>query len=449
MGKKRVRRRPETGEERGPLVYSAGAPPMDRILMGSVLVLLLFGLVMLFSASYAAGYYQHEDSFYFIRSQFKFAVGGVIAMFAASWVNHRWMRVFCWAIYVGTLALLVGVFFCTPPEGLEEFHRWFSIGSFSFQPSEIAKFSIAVSCAWLGVKYQSRIRSPIFTPPKKPLRKLWQRMLYPVWCIVRNLWYNVLMFLVVLAPMAVLIYKEPHLSATVIMICITAIVLFAAGANWLWCGMALVGGTVGIGSLSLFLDKIIPLLPEHARSRLLLWSDPFRDALGDGMQTVQGLYAIGSGGLTGLGIGASRQKHLWVPEPYNDFIFSIICEELGFIGALVILALFGLLIIRGFLVAARCGDRFGSLLAAGITGQIAVQVFFNIGVVTGLLPNTGISLPFFSYGGTSLMMLLGEMGVLLSISRMRASPRPEKKPQPEQKPETAGPSTSQTRRETI
>ncbi len=445
MSTKRVRRRPETREEIGPLLYPKGTQPMDYILLASVMVLLIFGLVMLFSASYAAGYYQYEDSFHFISSQVKFAGLGCLAMLAASRFNYRWLRVLCWPLYMFTILLLVAVFAFTPPEELAGFYRWIYIGSGSFQPSEIAKFSIAVTCAWLGVKYQNKIRSRIFTPPKRPLRRMWQRVLYPLWCIFRNLWYNVLMFLVALAPMAVLIYKEPHLSATVIMICITAIVLFTAGANWIWCGIALAGGAVGIGTLSLFLDKIIALLPEHAQSRLLLWKDPFVDALGDGMQTVQGLYAIGSGGLTGLGIGASRQKHLWVPEPYNDFIFSIACEELGFIGALVILALFGLLIIRGFQVAARCGDRFGSLLAAGITGQIAVQVFFNIGVVTGLLPNTGISLPFFSYGGTSLMMLLGEMGILLSISRMRAAPRPAEEPQPE----TTTESTSHMRREMV
>lgn len=374
-----------------------GAAPLDRGLLATILIIVVFGLVMLFSVSYASGYYQYNDSFYYIYNQGKLAFGGIIVMFLASYVNLDWVRIFTWPLYAITIFLLIIVFFFTSSnDGLEEFHRWIYIGGSSFQPSEIAKFSISLTCAWLATRYEKKIRSNRFKE-------------YTI--------YGIGIFMIALAPMAVLIYKEPHLSATVIMICITLIVMFMAGTNWRWCTLGIVCMGAGIATIGLFLDKIIPLLPEHAQPRLELWENPFLDPLGKGMQTVQGLYAIGSGGLKGLGIGNSRQKHLWVPEPYNDFIFSIICEELGFIGALIILFLFALLIFFGFRTAVKCPDRFNSLVAAGITGQVAVQVFFNIGVVTGLLPNTGISLPFFSYGGTSLLMLLGEMGILLAISR--------------------------------
>ncbi len=332
-------------------------------------------------------------------------------MVIASYVNTEWLKIFTWPLYLLTIFLLIIVYaFTSPNEGLEEFHRWIYIGGSSFQPSEVAKFSISLACASLATRYEKKIRSNRFKE-------------YTV--------YGIFIFFLALAPMAVLIYFEPHLSATIIMICITLIIMFMAGTNWKWCTFGIVSMAIGIASIGLFLDKIIPLLPPHAQPRLLLWEDPFSDPLGDGMQTVQGLYAIGSGGLSGLGIGNSRQKHLWVPEPYNDFIFSIVCEELGFIGALIILFLFALLIFFGFRTAVKCPDRFSGLVAAGITGQVAVQVFFNIGVVTGLLPNTGISLPFFSYGGTSLLMLLGEMGILLAISRKCNKAR-EEASQPEQ-----------------
>lgn len=397
MANQKVKKKPIQSEKTGSLFYLHNCPNMDYILLATVLIIVVFGLVMLFSASYAAGYYQYNDSFYYIKNQFTLAVVGLAAMYVASRFNIEWLQIFTWPLYALTIILLGAVFLFTPPPGLEGFHRWIYLGGTSFQPSEIAKFSIAVTCAWLGVKYERKIRS----------RNYWE-----------NFVYGVLIFFAALLPMALLIFKEPHLSATVIMLSITLIVMFMAGTNLFWyiLGLGGIGGAVTVFMLNL--DKLIQLIPKHAQSRLLLWKDPFSDAIGDGMQTVQGLYAIGSGGLQGLGIGNSRQKHLWVPEPYNDFIFSIICEELGFIGALLILLLFAILIIRGFTIAATCPDRFAGLLAAGITGQIAVQVFFNIGVVTGLLPNTGISLPFFSYGGTSLMMLLGQVGILLAISRM-------------------------------
>ncbi len=409
MTKQKIRHRTVRDEKMGPPFHFKNCPKMDYVLLATVLIIVVFGLVMLFSVSYAAGYYQYNDSFYYIKNQFKLALVGLVAMWLASYVNIQWLQLFTWPLYFLTLLLLGAVFLFTPPAELDGFHRWIYIGSNSFQPSEIAKFSIAVTCAWIGVKYEKKIRS----------RNL-----------LENTRYGVINFLLALAPMALLIFKEPHLSATIIVCCITAIVMFMAGTSWGWWVALGSVVTAGISMIGFFMPQLLKILPEHTHSRLLLWKDPFSDALGDGMQTVQGLYAIGSGGLQGLGIGNSRQKHLWVPEPYNDFIFSIICEELGFIGAILILSLFALLIIRGFWIAVKCPDRFSGLVAAGITGQVAVQVFFNIGVVTNLLPNTGISLPFFSYGGTSLMMLLGQMGILLAISRIQNQPQEEPEEEP-------------------
>ena len=226
----------------------------------------------------------------------------------------------------------------------------------------------------------------------------------------------ILPFLLVLGTIAGLMLLEPHLSGTVIILGIGAIMMFVGGTGLVWFGLGIGLGAVGIAGAVLLVPDLVP----YAASRLASWLDPFADPLGDGHQTIQSLYAIGSGGATGLGLGNSRQKHLFVPEPQNDFIFSIVCEELGFVGALAVIALFVLLLLRGVALAARAPDRFGGLLVVGFVVQVAMQAALNIAVVTNTIPNTGISLPFFSSGGTSLMMLLGEMGIVLSVSRQEA-----------------------------
>ena len=209
-----------------------------------------------------------------------------------------------------------------------------------------------------------------------------------------------------------LLIAEPHLSAMVIVVGMALIMLILGGLNLRLLGAAVVGG-VPLGLLAIFVmgkwDRLM--------GRLQVWWNPEADARGDGWQTLQSLYSIGSGGLMGTGIGNSRQKYLFLPEPQNDFIFAIVCEELGFIGATLILLLFALLIWRGFVIGVRARDRFGSFIALGLTAQLALQVLLNIAVATNSFPNTGIGLPFFSYGGTSLMMLLGQVGVILSVSR--------------------------------
>jgi cell division protein FtsW len=206
-----------------------------------------------------------------------------------------------------------------------------------------------------------------------------------------------------------LLILEPHFSASIIILTLGGSMMFLGGAALGWFAAAL--GGLGGG-----LAVLLTCFP-YASSRISTWRDPFSSPSAEGYQIVQSLYAIGSGGLTGLGLGMGRQKYLYLPEEHNDYIFSIVCEELGFVGAILILVLFALLVIRGYWIAMRASDRFGALLAAGFTTLLALQVFFNVGVVTNFLPATGISLPFFSYGGTALLLQLTEMGVILSISR--------------------------------
>jgi len=224
--------------------------------------------------------------------------------------------------------------------------------------------------------------------------------------------HGILPFAGVLGVIVVLMMLEPHLSGTILILAIGSIMMIVGGANMKW---FLAAAVAGIALLAVIV--MIPGVIGYAASRLEYWIDPWSDPQGKGFQTIQSLYAIGSGGLMGLGIGNSRQKYLYLPEPQNDFIFSIVCEELGFVGAALIILLFALLVWRGFVIGMRCKDRFGSLVAVGLTAQVGIQAILNIMVVTNTIPNTGISLPFFSYGGTSLVMLLCQMGVVLAISR--------------------------------
>ena len=224
---------------------------------------------------------------------------------------------------------------------------------------------------------------------------------------------GVLPFALVLGVVAALMLLEPHLSGTLLILGIGAVLMFVGGTGLKWFVLAGVSGVAAIGAAVVIMPDLVP----YAAGPAQLLAGPFADPLGDGHQTIQSLYAIGSGGAAGLGLGNSRQKHLFVPEPQNDFIFSIVCEELGFVGACAVVGLFVLLLWRGITLAAHAPDRFGALLVVGFTVQVALQAVLNMAVVTNTIPNTGISLPFFSSGGTSLMMLLGEMGVVLSVSR--------------------------------
>lgn len=355
---------------------------IDIAFLSFVLILLSIGLVMLFSASYAYSYTYFGNSYRFILRQAIFAVIGVALMLIISKIDYHILKKFAWLIYAVTVGMLVLVLILPASTELDV-KRWLAIGSFSFQPSEIAKFAIVVIfSAWLSTNAEKL---------KKIKYLAWMVLLLGIVCI--------------------LVVSEPHLSATVLIFLLGIVLLIVAGLQARW---IVAGAGLGVGGL-LFL--IFSGAISYGSDRIAYWLDPWADPSGKGYQTIQSLLAIGSGGILGRGIGQSRQKYLWVPEPHNDFIFSIVCEELGLIGAMVIILLFCALIWRGFTIAARAQDRFGTFLAIGLTFQVGLQAILNILVVTNTIPNTGISLPFFSYGGTALVILLCEMGVVLSVSR--------------------------------
>lgn len=356
---------------------------LDIPFLSLVLILLTIGLIMLFSASYAYSLEYYNSSFKFIRQQLIFAVLGLIAMYVLSRIDYHFWRKFGPALYVVTVVML-GILLIMPPMipdlGVK---RWIVIGSFSFQPSEIAKFAIILFFSSLISANYKKMGEFKF----------------------------VLLLGVLLVIPCILIIREPHLSATLLVAFIGIILMVVGGLKKIY---ILAGGGMVVGGGIL---AIVTGVVGYGGDRIKYWRDPWLDPTGKGFQTIQSLLAIGSGGILGRGIGQSRQKYLWVPEPHNDFIFSIVCEELGLIGAMIIILIFALLVWRGFSIAMHAPDKFGSLLAIGLTAQVGIQAILNIWVVTNTIPNTGISLPFFSYGGTSLFMLLAEMGLVLSVSR--------------------------------
>lgn len=355
---------------------------LDITFLSLVLILLSIGLVMLFSASYAYSYTYFGNSYRFILRQSLFAAGGVAAMLVISRIDYHLLKKFSWVIYLVTVGMLILVL-ALPPSTELNVKRWLAIGPVSFQPSEFAKFAVVVIfAAWLSANAEK-------------LKKI----KYLAWMMA------------LLGLVCVLVVSEPHLSATVLIFGLGIMLLIVAGLQkrWIFAGVGL-----GVGGV-LFL--VFSGLISYGSDRIKYWLDPWADPANKGYQTIQSLLAIGSGGIVGRGIGQSRQKYLWVPEPHNDFIFSIVCEELGLIGAMVIIILFCALVWRGFTIAMRSQDRFGTFLAIGLTFQVGLQAILNILVVTNTMPNTGISLPFFSYGGTALVILLAEMGVVLSVSR--------------------------------
>lgn len=369
-------------------VFSARSG-VDRPLFYLILVLLVIGLIMLFSASYAYSYYYFDNSYHFITPQALFAILGLVFMGLISLFDYHHLHKFAFPLFFVTLGLLAAVKVLAGTSIapiLNGANRWLYIGPINFQPSEVAKFALVLIFAHLiSINYHK----------------------------MGTFRYGVLPYLIILLMIAGLILVENHVSATLIVLAIAAVMLFIGGVKLRW--FAVAGGLAGAGILYLLLysDKF-----SYALDRIKGWMDPFNPPTGvDTWQTQQSLMAIGSGQALGLGLGQSRQKYLYLPEPQNDFIFAIVCEELGFVGALVIILLFALLIWRGIVVSLNAQDKFGTMLGIGITAQVGIQVILNIMVVTNTIPNTGISLPFFSYGGTSLVILLCEMGVLLSVSR--------------------------------
>lgn len=372
---------------RNSFLYAKGG--FDVTFFAAVLALMTIGLVMLFSASYPYAYQKYNgDSYYFFKRQLIFAVLGVIVMIVVSKINYKWIKIIEKPLFVVTIFLLVLVLFyhVNLEDRSEDFKRWIPLGPITLQPSDIAKFSLVLTLsAYIG-KY----------------RKYMQRLTY-----------GVLFPGLIIGLFCVLIYLENHLSCTVLMFMIGITLMFCGGTRWQW----FVGGLCVVGAVAFVIIKNPDVLPSYQADRIRAWTDKTFQPLGLRWQTNNSLYAIGSGGFFGVGLGNSKQKYLYVSEPQNDFIFSIVCEELGFLGAMVILALFALLFWRGIKIAQRCDDKYAALVVIGIVSQVAIQTLFNVLVVTDTFPNTGIALPFFSYGGTALLMLCFEMGVVLSVSR--------------------------------
>ncbi len=348
-----------------------------------LMIILVVGLISQFSASYAYSYYWNDgDSFYFIKRQLIFAVIGVAAMLIISTVDYHILHHFAIPLMLVSFILLGVVLMMPSSTGI---HRWIRLPGLQFQPSEIAKFTLILLFAHL-----------ISINHKK----------------MKTFLAGYLPFMVILGVTCGLVFLEPHLSGTILLLGIGIIMMYVGGTRLLY-----LLGTLGLGVGAVI---YMVFVKGYEQDRINVWLHPFeayatnRD---EAWQTIQSLYAIGSGGVMGQGLGNSRQKHLFLPEPHNDFIFSVICEEMGFVGAVLVIVLFALLLWRGITIGMKSPDKFGSMLAVGLTVQVGLQAVMNMAVVTNTIPNTGISLPFFSYGGTSLVMLLAQMGVVLSVSR--------------------------------
>lgn len=394
--------------------------PIDLPFLALVMLLTALGLIVLLSASFPSAMYNLSpkvtntggDPLYYFNRQFGFALMGVVAMFIISKIDYqqfRWMSIF---VLAGSVVLMLLVFVPGIGKTGGGAARWIKLGPVRFQPSEIAKVGIILYFAARLSK-----RGIQLGPPKD--RKWNRRTLLGRTCErLDNIGFLELVpYGVALVVVLGVIALQKHMSAMILVIVAAASVLFAAGISLGWFAAA---GAVVVPLLWFIITQT-----NYMKARIDIWVDPFVDPRGDGYQPIQGRIAIGSGGLLGVGLGNSRQKYLFLPEEHNDYIFSIWCEEMGMVGAVVLMALFALLIIRGFWLALHARDRFGTLLIVGIMSLMAFQVFFNIGVVTGFLPPTGISLPFFSYGGTALMITLGEMGMVLSVSRQITAPKAE------------------------
>ena len=349
-----------------------------------IMILLTIGTIMMFSASYAFSYYTQGDSYYYLWRQLIFIALGVVGMIVMSFFNYNKLHKIA-PIVLGIAYFTLLLVLVLPSNGVK---RWIPLGMFNVQPSEIAKFAVILFFAHWASKYYNKMQ------------------------FAR---YSVLPGTAVFGTIAALLFLEPHYSGIVIIAMLTVLMLYIGGMKakyLLFGGAALVGIVLLLavtGGLSYAMSRM------DGWGQALIYTD--EDMWQTTWQTRNSLYAIGSGGLWGLGLGQSRQKYLYLPEPQNDFIFAIVVEELGLIGATMVLLIFALLVWRGITLSLRAKDKFGKLLGIGLTSQIGIQVVLNILVITDWLPNTGISLPFFSYGGSSLIMLLAQMGIILSISR--------------------------------
>lgn len=361
---------------------------VDLPLLIVVLMLVALGLVMVLSASSPTALAESGKSYTYFRTQCIAACLGLFSMIVLSKINYNIYKHFYKLIYILSIAILFLVLLPVIGSGANGARRWINIG-IGIQPSEITKIGLII---WVA---------GYFSDPKNKIQGFWKSCLKPL--------------VAVGIPILILLIVQNHLSAGIIIGLVTVIMIIMSGCQLKYL-VWLAGGVLGACAIAFPFVKD-KLMSSFRSDRIMAWLDPWANTSGTSYQTVQGLYAIGSGGLFGVGLGESTQKYLYIPEAHNDFIFAILAEELGFVGCAIVLALFTVLIVRGVSIAINAKDSFGSLIAIGITALIAVQVILNIAVVTNTIPNTGISLPFLSYGGSSLVILLSAMGILMNISR--------------------------------
>jgi cell division protein FtsW len=363
----------------------------DRWLFGATLALCLFGAVMIFSASAVTAQQQYGHSYIFLVRQAVWLVLGLLGMFALMKTDYRRLRepAVVYPVVCAVLLMLVGTLFLDKSHST---HRWIKFGPLNIQPSELAKLAVILYLAWFfdlkrrgkaSMEFRREDFFQTILPAAGPI----------LICVV-------------------LILLQPDLGTSVDIVLIAAAVLFVAGLSWKWLG---VGAVVAIPALYLLITQV-----SYRQARLLAFLDPASDPQGAGFQLLQSLIAVGSGGFTGVGLMESKQKLFYLPEAHTDFIYAVICEELGFIGAMVVLALFIIYGWRGMRAAFGAPDGFGRLLAMGITAMVLCQALINFAVVLGMVPTKGIPLPFISYGGSSLLVMLLATGVLLNISQRAA-----------------------------
>lgn len=354
----------------------------DPTLIAVILILVFFGLIMVFSASAPSALAYQNNEYHYILRQAIFAAIGIAAMFFVARIDYHIYAKFAFPILAISFLMLFTVYIPGLGRVVNNARRWVGYGIFSIQPSEIAKIGVIIYFSYS------------LSLPKNRIHKFWE---------------GLFRYLVILAAFALVLMKEPHFSCTVVLCLSCIVILFVAGAKiWHF-------GIMGIGAS--LLAAILVWIEPYRMKRVLAFLDPFADTSDTGYQIANSLYAIGSGGIFGLGLGMSRQKLLYLPEAHNDFIFAIVCEELGLLGATIVIILFIMLIWRGYRIAQTAPDNYGAYLATGITSLIGIQAALNIAVVTSSVPVTGVALPFFSYGGTSLVILLASMGILLNISK--------------------------------
>ncbi|MBQ8028680.1 MAG: FtsW/RodA/SpoVE family cell cycle protein [Clostridia bacterium] len=388
---------------------------IDGIFCCIVFLLFGIGIIMMYSASYAyAGTNAEGGAGHYFRRQLLWGTLGLIFMFIISKVDYRILNGKLGVVFMMPVTIIL-MFVALLTNSDESIKRWIRIGSFSFQPSELMKFVTVLILAYVICILSDTLKTPrgkVCTPKRVKLSKFEKIFYY----FIDTADKASILLLAIVAIFTLIVLIGKHLSGAILIFLIGMSMLWLGGVPKRWIVLVAVGVTAAV-TLVVAKPQILTIFSDYAYERIAVWKEKTTVGSTTYWQTWQSLLAIGSGGPFGLGLGNSKQKLLYIPEPQNDFVFAVVCEELGFVGAIIILLIFAVLIIRGFMIAAKTTDYFGALLVSGIMLHIGLQIVLNIAVITDLIPNTGIPFPFFSYGGTALFILLCEMGVVLSVSR--------------------------------